>query len=170
MFGPCAASRDCQRQGGLQCSWPQCPEPSINPRCTTSAMIDWRKAMTAELGRSGCCVGFGPCALNRGLSRLVISRPHDHAPKRSVQTRFCYCSQACRATLVRQVGAPHELRRSDLKDRSHSHCWVNGSKEIDDVSMRAMLVEHVRTPIRNSAATHPRGSATACYGPFFSLQ
>src|SRR4029078_1406287 len=66
---------------------------------------------------------------------------------------FSYGTRWGGATLVRQVGAPHELRRSDLKDRSHSHCWVNGSKEIDDVSMRAMLVEHVRTPIRNSAAT-----------------
>jgi hypothetical protein len=55
----CAAKRKCQRQGGLKCSWPQCPEPSTNPRGTTSAIIDWQKAMPAELGRSWCCVRFG---------------------------------------------------------------------------------------------------------------
>ena len=51
----CAAKRKCQRQGGL---WAAVSEPSINPKRATSAMIDWQKALTAELGRSRCCVCF----------------------------------------------------------------------------------------------------------------
>ena len=41
----CAAKRKCQ--GRPLCDGPRGPEPSINPRRATSAMIDWQKAMSA---------------------------------------------------------------------------------------------------------------------------
>ena len=48
--------------GRSSCGGPQCPKPSINPQRTTSAMTDWQKAMTAELGQPWCCV-IGSSAL-----------------------------------------------------------------------------------------------------------